>query len=244
MASEPCAEGAARGAHATPSEMVLATLRGRFSRSRRLRLMRCPSAGVSARVIWGLCGSLPAIIACGEVGPYVWVTDLPAQVVQGQDDYLIREGDLISIRVFNQEPLSTRARVRSDGRISVPVVGDIDVRGKRPSAVKAELEKGALNDYVKAPSVTVTVEESQPISVAVLGEVTRQGVFPVESRATVANVVALAGGINDFASRDRIFVVRRDPQPLRVRFTYDALRRGEPHAASFVLHQGDMIVVE
>jgi polysaccharide export outer membrane protein len=187
--------------------------------------------------------ALFGLFGCAGPGHFVWVTDLPAATVRSTDDYLIREGDVVSIRVFNQEPMSTKARVRSDGRLAMPVLGDIDVRDKRPSEVKTELER-RLKDYVNAPSVTVTVEESLPISVAVLGEVGHVGVYPVDSRSTVGYVLAQAGGINEFASRDGIFVVRTTPQPMRVRFTYDQVRRGEPHAAAFALHQGDMIVVE
>src|SRR3974390_2200984 len=120
-----------------------------------------------------------AVAGCSGAGSYVWVTDLPAAYVQRNADqnYLIRDGDTLSIRVFNQEAMSTKAKVRSDGRIALPALGDIDVRGKRPSALKTELE-GRLKDYVNAPSVTVSVEEVQPIVVLILGGVTKSGSFP------------------------------------------------------------------
>jgi polysaccharide export outer membrane protein len=184
------------------------------------------------------------LVSCAGPGNYVWVNDLPPASSEGKDDYLIRDGDLLTVRVFNQEPLSTHARVRSDGRLAMPELGDIDVRGKRPSAVKAELE-ARLKDYVNAPSATVTVDESQPISISVLGEVGHPGVFPVDSRATIAQVLALAGGLTEYASRDRIFVVRAGgPQTVRVRFTYEAVSRGELVTAAFALRQGDLVVVE
>ncbi len=206
--------------------------------------MQESTARGSFRTTCGLAGFLfLGLAGCGGPGTYIWVTDLPLAAAGTTDDYLIREGDLVSIRVFNQEPLSTHARVRSDGRLAMPVLGDIDVRDKRPSEVRAELER-RLKDYVNSPSVTITVEESQPISVAVLGEVGHGGVFPVDPRATVGYVIAQAGGLNEFASRDRIFVVRKSPQPMRVRFTYDEVRRGDPHAEAFLLHQGDLVVVE
>jgi polysaccharide export outer membrane protein len=156
---------------------------------------------------------------------------------------VIQEGDLIEIRVFNQDPISTHARVRSDGRISMPILGDVDIRGKRPADVKADLEI-RLKDYVNSPSVTVTVQESHPITISVLGEVSHQGVFPIDPHATLAEVIALAGGLTDYASRDRLFVVRTGPQPLRARFTYDEVSHGDPPTAAFALRQGDLIVVE
>jgi polysaccharide biosynthesis/export protein len=178
---------------------------------------------------------------CAGPGVYVWIAQLPPQPIE--KEYVIQEGDLIEVRVFNQDPISTHARVRSDGRISMPILGDVDIRGKRPADVKADLEI-RLKDYVNSPSVTVTVQESHPITISVLGEVSHQGVFPIDPHATLAEVIALAGGLTDYASRDRLFVVRTGAQPLRARFTYDEVSHGDPPTAAFALRQGDLIVVE
>jgi polysaccharide biosynthesis/export protein len=182
---------------------------------------------------------------CSGPGAFVWVSELPHEYTSrpSEQGYLIRDGDVVAVRVFNQEALSTRAKVRSDGRIAIPVIGDIEVRGHRPSALKGELE-ARLKDYVNAPSVTVSVEEFQPITVSVLGEVTKAGSFPLDPRAGVAQVLANAGGLTDFASKDRIFVIRTVPQPVRVRFTYEDITRGAPASVGFLLHDGDLVVVE
>jgi len=195
---------------------------------------------------WAACSATCiALAGCGGAGSFVWIDELPQaqNVAYPENEYLIREGDLVAVRVFNQENLSTRARVRSDGRLALPLLGDIEVRGKRPSALKGELE-ARLKDYVNPPSVTVTVEEFQPINVSVLGEVQRQGSFPFDPRASLATVIATAGGLTEFASRDSIYVVRRTPRALRVRFTYDDVRRGDPRTAAFSLQNGDLVVVE
>jgi polysaccharide export outer membrane protein len=183
--------------------------------------------------------------ACSSTGPYVWVTELPKEYTEGRSlaDYVINDGDTVSIRVFNQEALSTKAKVRSDGRVAMPVLGDIDVRGKRPSALKTELET-RLKGYVNAPSVTVTVEEFQPILVSVLGEVAKAGSYPLDPRASVAQALASAGGLTDFASRGSIYVVRSFPHSMRVRFTYDDISRGTSPSLDFVLRNGDLVVVE
>ena len=188
---------------------------------------------------------LLGVAACSSSGQYVWVTELPADYVTRAPDqgYVIRDGDTLSIRVFNQEALSTRAKVRTDGRIALPALGDIDVRGKRPAVLKAELE-ARLKDYVNAPSVTVTVEEVTPIVVSVLGEVTKAGSYPLDPRATLAQVLASAGGITEFASRDSIYVVRAGPPAMRVRFTYEDVSRGAPASSGFILRDGDLVVVE
>jgi polysaccharide export outer membrane protein len=173
------------------------------------------------------------------------VTSLPPSYTahNAEPTYVIRDGDTINIRVFNQEAMSVRSKVRSDGRIALPALGDVDVRGKRPSALKSELE-ARLKDYINAPSVTVSVDEFQPIEVSVLGEVSKSGTYPLDPRATVAQVLAAAGGLNEFASRDSIFVVRAGPPPVRVRFKYEDISRGAPASEGFVLQDGDLVVVE
>jgi polysaccharide biosynthesis/export protein len=204
------------------------------------RVMPLRSISPRAIVVLGVL----AAAGCGPSGSYVWVSELPREyAIRPGGDYLIGDGDTVNVRVFNQEALSTRAKVRSDGRLAMPALGDVEVRGKRPSALKAELE-ARLKDYVNAPSVTVTVEEFQPIVVAVLGEVAHPGSFPVDPRASVAHVLATAGGLTDYASRDRIFVIRTAPRPMRVRFTYAELAQGSPAAAGFAMHGGDLMVVE
>jgi len=199
--------------------------------------------GLAAR--WCCTALLFAGLGCSGAGSFVWVSQLPADQTARptEQGYVIRDGDVVSVRVFNQEALSARAKVRSDGRIAVPVLGDVDVRGRRPTALKGELE-ARLKDYVNAPSVTVSVEEFQPITVSVLGEVSKAGSFALDPRATVAQVLASAGGLTDFASKDRIFVMRAGPQPLRVRFTYEDISRGAPSSSGFALRDGDLVVVE
>jgi len=191
------------------------------------------------------CLSTAGIGGCTTSGSYVWVQDLPREYVAGRSpsEYLITDGDTVSITVFNQVALSTHAKVRSDGRLAMPALGDIEMRGKHPTALKKELE-ARLKDYINAPSVTVTVEDFQPIVVSVLGEVAHPGAFPLDPRATVAQVLATAGGLTDYASRDRIFLVRTAPQPIRARFTYADVLQGEPKSAGFVLRSGDLLVVE
>jgi polysaccharide biosynthesis/export protein len=183
------------------------------------------------------------LVGCSGPGAYVWVKDLPsAHDVSGE--YLIAIGDTIGVRVVNQEGMSTRARVRSDGRIALPLLGDVEVRGKRPSSLRQELE-ARYKEYLVAPSVTVSVDEMAPVSVSVLGEVSHPGVVQMDSGCGVAQAIAGAGGLTDYASRDRIFVVRNDGEsPKRVRFTFDGLAGGDAAAVRFALKRGDVVVVE
>ena len=89
----------------------------------------------------------------------------------------------------------------------------------------------------------MTVEESQPTSVSVLGEVAHPGIYTVDPASGVLQALAAAGGFTDFASRDSIYVVRRAPTQ-RIRFSYSMLLDGDKRAESFRLHKGDVVVVE
>jgi polysaccharide export outer membrane protein len=160
-----------------------------------------------------------------------------------EEEYLINTGDVISVRVFEQEQMSSRVKVRADGKVSLPILGETPVRGKRPSDVARELET-KLKEYVLSPKVTVNVDEYQPITVAVLGEVIHPGSYPLEATSGVMQALASAGGMTEYADHDRIFVLRKTPALRRIRFTFDSLSRNEPRSATFALQTGDVVVVE
>jgi polysaccharide export outer membrane protein len=201
------------------------------------------------------------LAACGPQRPYVWVHELPpdAANIGVPGDYVVRVGDVINVRVLDHDTVSTKVRVRTDGRIAMPMLGDIDVAGRRPSTLRGELE-GRLKDYIVAPSVTVNIEEQQPVQVTVLGEVTRPGIITLTPGANIAQALATAGGLTEYADRDDIYIIRGPqdvavtpgrpgqpavaPRSTRIRFTYEALSRGEPRATAFALHPGDLVVVE
>ena len=82
------------------------------------------------------------------------------------------------------------------------------------------------------------------MTILILGEVSHPGAFLVEQNAPLAHVLALGGGLTDYASRDSIFVVRQLPAPERVRFTYEAILRNEGRAGAFPMHPGDLVEVE
>jgi polysaccharide export outer membrane protein len=188
-----------------------------------------------------LVGSIAALSGCAGTGNYVWFSALPAE--DSSSEYIINVGDVVNVRVLGHDDMLTKARVRADGRIAVPIIGEVEARGKRPSALRTEIE-ARLKDFLVMPSVTLNIDETLAVSIAVLGEVIHPGVFPIDPSMSLAQVLALSGGVNDFASRDRIFVVRTSPKAERIRFTYEAVLRNDNHAAAFRLHPGDFVVVE
>jgi len=182
------------------------------------------------------------IPACGgTIGPYTWVDEMPA-AARDSSEFVVRDTDTVNVRVYNQDAISTHERVRPDGRISVPMAGEVVVRGRRPSEIAKELE-GKLKAVVVAPVVTVSIDQSAQILVPVLGEVKNAGTFTIDPGASVLVALADAGGLSDYASSDRIFVLRKGLDR-RVRFRMADLRAGDAKSFAFGLQAGDIVVVE
>lgn len=191
------------------------------------------------------CAALLATGAgCSSVqGKYVWSGEYP--VPSQMTGYTVQSGDLISVQVWDNDKLSTKGRVRSDGRISLPLLNDVDVVGRTPEEIARDVQKRLADaNLVLHPRVTVLVEEAQPVTVSVLGKVTRAGMLQLSQGAGVAEALAGAGGLTEFAHDDRIFVLRRTPDPVRVRFTFKSLTDLSQRAVMFRLRAGDVVVVE
>jgi polysaccharide biosynthesis/export protein len=199
-----------------------------------------------------VCAALVAVSAGGCVSAgsagrevYVWAADYVAQEPSAADaTYRIGVGDMLSVQVFDNERLSAKGRVRSDGKLSIPLINDAVMAGKTPRQAAVDVEK-ALRDgnLVLNPRVNVVVDEVLPVRVSVLGAVVRAGFLQVDPGSGVAEALAAAGGLNEFAHKDRIYVVRKVPAPVRIRFTFASLTDTGASSA-FRLRQGDVIVVE
>jgi polysaccharide export outer membrane protein len=178
------------------------------------------------------CASAPA--------GYVWASeykdDPPAPT------YLVTAGDLLNVQVYDNDKLSTKQRVREDGRISVPLLGDVAVVGLAPQHIARILETQFKDsNLVLNARVTVIVEETQAW-VYVLGAVKTSGKYPLPPGSGVAEALAMAGGLTEFAHKDQIYVSRRAPKPAVIRFTFQSLTTGSDEA--FRLQSGDVVKVQ
>ncbi|MBF5042593.1 polysaccharide export protein [Aggregicoccus sp. 17bor-14] len=196
-----------------------------------------------ARSAFGLALGLLALLSgCKHAGAYTWVDQVAPE--PEASEYQIVRGDTLSVRVFGQEGMSARARVREDGKISLPFLQDVQVVGYTPPVLAQQLQT-RLKDYFANPVVTVALEEPRPFTVSVMGEVARPGLVQVErSNPGVLPALASAGGLTPFADHDAIFVLRPGSPPRRIRFKYEALTTAEGRAAAFRLQSGDVVVVE
>lgn len=188
---------------------------------------------------------LPVVLAsCASSGPYVWVNEAPDAFFRSVSPLTITVGDMINIRVFGQDPLSTKATVRPDGAVALPLVGDVVVAGKTPGIVAKEVE-ARLVPYVTTPNVVVVIEDSR-IRITTIGELRKTGTLVLEAGDTgMLAALANSGGLTEYAGKTDIFVLRQLPNGVvRIRFSYDEIVRGLGRAAAFRLHNGDQVVVE
>jgi polysaccharide export outer membrane protein len=169
---------------------------------------------------------------------------LESAALQAQSEYVIGPYDTLTIAVWREPELSLpRVEVRLDGKISVPLLDDVQAAGKTPMQLKADITE-RLREFVSAPQVTVVVASVGVRNVYVLGEVVREGAYPVLPKMRVIDALALAGGVSAFAGKSRIKVIRQSgPAPAEFVFDYDAFVDGTNVAQNILLLPGDQIVV-
>ena len=163
----------------------------------------------------------------------------------GADDagsYEIGPEDVLDISVWKNPELSRVVPVRPDGKVSLPLVNDIQAAGLTPTVLR-DMVTARLAEYIPTPEVSVMVREVHSRKVAVIGAVKMPGRFEIKSPMTVLEVIALAQGFTDFASRDRIVVLRQsNGTTTRLPFNYRRISDGTDEA-NFSVQPGDIIVV-
>lgn len=164
-----------------------------------------------------------------------------ASAVPTAPEYRLGPEDVLDVVVWQNADLSSKGvQVRPDGRISLPVVNDMQAAGLTPMELRNAIVKG-LEPQFHDQEVSVTVREVNSMRVSVVGNVKTPNRFLLRSPVTVLDAIAIAGGFIDFAKRDKICVLRRDGSKLT--FNYDEFVK-EPNArANFLLQPGDQVIV-
>jgi polysaccharide biosynthesis/export protein len=160
-----------------------------------------------------------------------------------QPEYRIGSGDKLQINVYKENDLTQALQVRPDGRITLPLVGDVAAAGQTPMQLQRKLAE-SLREFVSNPVVTVMVTEVADRVVYVMGEVNTPGSVPLKGPMTVLQALAVAGGFKDFANKGGIKVLRKTPGSDRVEtipFSYKDALRSDAHV--FYLAEGDTVVV-
>jgi polysaccharide biosynthesis/export protein len=161
------------------------------------------------------------------------------------DSFVIGNDDVLSINVWKEPDVSKASiPVRSDGRISLPLAGEIQAAGRTPLALEREIAD-KLKSYISEPEVTVMVQQINSQKFNILGQVNKPGAFPLTNSATVLDAIALAGGFRDFAKKKSVYVLRQNPDgtQTRIPFNYKEVLKGENPAQNIKLQPRDTIVV-
>lgn len=188
-----------------------------------------------------LFGSFASSSGCATERPYVWAAEMGPPAADAAA--LIQPRDTILVHVQDQPSMSGEFTVREDGGYLQPPLGNVVVARRSTGDVAAELHTRLLSMIVK-PQVTVSIARPASARVNVVGEVKTPGIYELTRDRTVVSALAAAGWITDFASKDRVFVVRGGTADPRIRFRVTELTAPDTHTAEFRLHDGDVVVVE
>jgi len=156
-------------------------------------------------------------------------------------DYRLVAGDKLRIEVYKDPQLSQNLQIRPDGRITLPLLGDVMAAGETPTALRDKITI-AYKEYMTNPVVTVIVVEAQPQTVSVMGEVNNPGVQPLKYPMTVIDALAIAGGFKDFANTKNIMIKRTTAAGVQtIKFDYKKAINSD--SKPVYLQPGDVIIV-
>jgi polysaccharide export outer membrane protein len=181
---------------------------------------------------------------CLADGPPSKAKTTPAAPPAAAEEYVIGPDDLLAVNVWKEPEISRNVVVRPDGRISLPLAGDMRASGRSPVQLQADI-KALLMNYLSNPEVTVIVQEARSQKFNILGEVEHPGAYPLSRSMTVLDAIAVAGGLRDFAKVGRIYVLRikGDGSRVRLPFSYKDVIKGRSSSDNVELQARDTVVV-
>ena len=178
-----------------------------------------------------------------SVSLFAFLFVLNTGAIAADKPYHIAPGDILEISVWKDPNLSRQLVVPPDGIISFPLIEAIDVK----NLTVADLEKivtQKLSEFVPDVTVTVMLTEINSLKAYVIGKVERPGEFPINMNTNVMQVLAMAGGLNAFASKSGIIILRYDNNKIiKIPFDYGDIEKGKNLEQNFVLMTGDVVVV-
>ena len=170
-----------------------------------------------------------------------------SQAAPGQiatpSDFVIGESDVLNVNVWKEPEISQTVVVRPDGKISLPLIGEVLVSGLTPVQTQTLLAN-KLQSILTNPQVTVTVTEIRSRVVFITGEVVKPGAYPLLVPTTILQLISNASGLGQFANKKGIFVLRTvDGKQQKFPFNYSQVIKGEKQEQNILLHPGDTVVV-
>ena len=193
------------------------------------------------------CATLCFFLAAGPAlaqanPPAAGQDDASRQAAATSADYVIGVEDVLAVSVWKEPDLTKNVNVRPDGKVSFPLVGDLQASGKTPRQLSATLTE-ALAKYIKEPIVTVTVEQINSFKVYLIGEVGAQGELTLKRRTRLMQLISQAGGLSPYASKKIVIVRDEGGREVRTEIDYRKLISGEQPELNIYLKPGDTIIV-
>jgi len=159
------------------------------------------------------------------------------------DTFVIGNDDVLAINVWKEPDISRSIPVRSDGKISLPLVGEVQAAGLTPLKLEKDIAS-KLKNYISEPEVTVMVQQVNSQKFNILGQVARPGSYAIANSPTVLDAIALAGGFRDFAKKKNIYVLRQGANgESRIPFNYKDVSQGRNMSQNIKLQPGDTIII-
>jgi len=159
------------------------------------------------------------------------------------DSFVIGNDDVLAINVWKEPDISRSIPVRSDGKISLPLVGEVQAAGLTPLKLEKDIA-GKLKNYISEPEVTVMVQQVNSQKFNILGQVAKPGSYVIANSPTVLDAIALAGGFRDFAKKKSIYVLRQGAGgETRLPFNYKEVSQGKNMSQNVKLQPGDTIII-
>ncbi len=160
------------------------------------------------------------------------------------DSFVIGNDDVLAINVWKEPDVSRAIPVRSDGKISLPLVGEVQATGRTPLNLEKEIAE-RLKNYISEPEVTVIVQQINSQKFNILGMVNRPGSYLISNSSTVLDAIAIAGGFRDFAKQKSIYILRQnaDGTQTKLPFNYKEVVKGQNPAQNVKLQPRDTIVI-
>jgi polysaccharide export outer membrane protein len=163
-------------------------------------------------------------------------------VANNSSMYKIQVNDVLEIHVWKEENLTRDVQVRRDGRISLPLVDEIQAAGRNPVELKKNITQ-ILSQYIENPVVTVIVKE-QGSTFYIIGEVVQIGAYPLVKNISFVQALSLAGGFTEWADKDKMLLIRRvNGEDKRYIVSYNDIIKGKKPKDNFILQPNDTIVV-
>ncbi|MGH8068028.1 MAG: polysaccharide biosynthesis/export family protein [Candidatus Entotheonellia bacterium] len=201
--------------------------------------------------------SYAMLIGCGMLLAGLWsCANVPVQAdlstmdtTQDQEtseDYKLGPEDVIEVLVWKNEALSKKVTVRPDGKISLPLIGDVDATGLTAMQVKAQITETLAAYYKEPPDVSVIVEQAKSYVIYLLGEIASPGQYVVKRGTTFLQALALGGGFTPFASKNDILLLRsshEDKKQIAIKIRYKDILSGKYAENNILLKPGDTIII-